>query len=118
MTRATNWKAIAVGTALGALSIFGAGTATATVAIPPSQTAPLIATSAIADAPLSSDNAQRPDRSARSSQNQTRGSTQIYTAPNPSVGRGGSVASAYGPFFHQNRGLGGAAAIGAAAGGR
>ena len=44
---------------------------------------------------------------------QTGGSSQIYTAPNPTIG---IPAGTYGPFFRQNRGLGGAAAIGAAGG--
>ena len=119
MTQATRWKALTVGAALGLLSLFGAGTAAATIAIPPSQNRPLISAAGTTDAPLVTDSAGlRPDRSAGASQTRTSGSTQIYTAPNPNVGRAGSTASVYGPFFNQNRGLGGAAAIGAAAGGR
>ena len=47
---------------------------------------------------------------------QTNGSSQVFAAPNPYVGN--STVGLFGPFFNQNRGLGGAAAIGAAAGGR
>ena len=119
MAQATSWKAFTIGAALGALSLLGAGTAAAAIATPPAQTSPAIATSVVSDAPLATDsNGLRPDRSAGAAKTRTSGSTQIYTAPNPNVGRNGSTASVYGPFFNQNRGLGGAAAIGGAAGGR
>ena len=118
MTRAATWKALALGTALSALSVFSAGAAMAAVA-PPAQAGPVAAASAATDAPLASGTSDlRPDRGADTSQTRTRGSTQIYTAPDPSLRPGGNTVAVYGPFFNQNRGLGGAAAIGAAAGGR
>lgn len=118
MTRTTTWKAITVGAALGLLSVTTAGAASATVA-PPAQALSVAPASSFADVPLASGSADlRPDRGADTSRTRTRGSTQIYTSPDPSVGHAGNVTSLYGPFFEQNRGLGGAAAIGATAGGR
>ena len=117
MTRAITWKALTIGAALSGLSIFGAGAAAAIT--PPAPAGPVIAASVNADAPAVTGTSDlRPDRSANSSKTRTSGSTSIYTAPNPGTGPSGATSGLYGPFFNQNRGLGGAAGIGAAAGGR
>ena len=116
MGRTTTLKVMTIGAALGGLSLLGAGTATA-ADIPPAQAGTTIATSINVDPPQATDNTALPkEKAANASQTKTRGSTQIYTAPNPNVGLGSG--NPYGPFFHQHRGLGGAAAIGAAAAGR
>ena len=116
MTRVTTFKALTIGAALSGLSIFGAGAAAAITA--PAQAGPQITASVTAEAPLATGSDElRPDRSANSSRTRTSGSTSIYTAPKAGPGNIGTASQLYGPFFNQNRGLGGAAAIGGAAGG-
>ena len=114
MTRPATWKVLTVSAALTGLGVFGAGAAMADPGMAPQAGPAMIATStadieASSVAGNDSDVRLRMNKGAVASQNQTSGSTQIYTAPHPNVNNNGG---AYGPFFNQNRGLGGAAAIG------
>ena len=113
MTRPATWKVLTLSAALTGLGVVGAGAAIADTGMARQAGPAMIATStadveASSAAANDSDVRLRMNKGAVSSHNQTSGSSQIYTAPHPNVNNGG----VYGPFFNQNRGLGGAAAIG------
>jgi hypothetical protein len=97
MKRSASWKVFTIGAALAGLSVIGAGAATA-------QTDVLRESAVSAPQPQSNAAASRDCANVGpfTTHCQTRGSSQIYTAPNPDLGRSAGV---YGPFFNQNRGI-------------
>ena len=109
MTRPAAWKVLTVGAAITGLGLVSAGAAVADTNVVPQASPVSVAT---VDAPLSTTTSTSgssaqdcTNRGGITTHCQTNGSTQIYTAPNPRV----ATPGIYGPFFFQNRGLGGVA---------